>query len=42
MNLKCMCIFENVYFIKFIKFDKINVYKYEWNLCKCIEEFIGN
>lgn len=41
MNSKCMYILENVHFTNSIKFDKTNVHKYEWNPCKCIEEFIG-
>lgn len=41
MNSKCMYILENVYFTKSTKFDKTNAHKYEWNTCKCIEEFIG-
>lgn len=41
MNSKCMYILENVHFTNSIKFDKTNAHKYEWNPCKCIEEFIG-
>lgn len=40
MNSKCMYILEIVHFTNSIKFDKTNAHKYEWNPCKCIEEFI--